>query len=77
MEKNAFALMFVCPIRNEVFESSDFKILENNGVATDEFGNKMLDMKIELNAPCPFCGQKHTFHAKDLSCPFESSGTLR
>ena len=73
MEKNAFELVFVCPNKNEVFESADFKILENNGVATDEAGNKILDMKIELKAPCPFCGRKHIFHAKDLACPFGNS----
>ncbi|MGD8520649.1 MAG: hypothetical protein PVF56_05850 [Desulfobacterales bacterium] len=61
---------FVCPIQNKVFESSDFKIQENRGVITDEAGNKMLDAKVALENPCPFCGNKHVYHASELSCPF-------
>ena len=61
---------FVCPNLHKVFESSDFSILENRGVQTDEAGNKMLDAKVALNEPCPFCGQKHVYHASELTCPF-------
>ncbi len=62
--------IFVCPLKNETFESSDFKILDNRGVATDKAGNKYLDAKVALDEPCPFCGQKHVYHASELSCPF-------
>jgi Zn finger protein HypA/HybF involved in hydrogenase expression len=62
--------IFVCPNQNKVFESADFNIRENRGVITDEAGNKTLDAKVALNEPCPFCGQKHIYHAGELSCPF-------
>jgi hypothetical protein len=62
--------IFVCPNKNKVFESSDFKILDNRGIVTDAAGNKTLDAKVALNEPCPFCGQKHFYHASELSCPF-------
>jgi hypothetical protein len=62
--------VFVCPNKNEVFESSDFQIFENRGVSTDDAGNKTLDAKIAINEPCPCCGQKHVYHANELSCPF-------
>ena len=62
--------IFVCPEKNEVFESSDFNIVDNWGVVADEAGNKTLDAKVALNAPCPLCGQKHVYHASELSCPF-------
>jgi len=62
--------IFVCLNKNEVFESSDFQILDNRGVATDDAGNKILDAKVALNEPCPFCGKKHVYHASELSCPF-------
>jgi hypothetical protein len=62
--------IFVCPKENEVFESSDFKILDNKGIITDEAGNKSLDAKVALDEPCPFCGQKHVYYASELSCPF-------
>jgi len=62
--------IFACPNKNEVFESADFKILDNRGVATDNTGNKTLDAKVVLDEPCPFCGQKHVYQANELSCPF-------
>lgn len=63
--------IFVCPRHNKVFESEDFRILENKGVVTDEAGYRSLDAKVALNQPCPFCGEKHVFHASELSCPFD------
>ena len=61
------------------FESADFKVTENKGVISDSSGNKTLDAKVELNDPCPFCGEKHVYRASELPCPFEvsrgSSGT--
>ena len=62
--------VFVCPNENQVFESSDFQIVDNRGVTTDHAGNKILDAKVALNNPCPFCGQKHVYRASELSCPF-------
>jgi hypothetical protein len=62
--------IFVCPNRNEVFESADFRIIENRGVVTDAAGNRTLDAKVTLNAPCPLCGEKHVYDAGELPCPF-------
>jgi hypothetical protein len=62
--------IFVCPIQNEVFKSSCFRILKNRGVIVDKAGNKTLDAKVALENPCPFCGVKHEYQARDLSCPF-------
>ena len=61
--------IFVCPTKNEVLESSDFQILDNQRVTTDGFGNETLDAKVALNEPCPFCGKKHVYHASEMSCP--------
>ncbi len=63
-------LIFVCPDQNQVFESSDYEIVENKGVITDAAGSKVLDAKVALNARCPYCGQKHIYHVSELSCPF-------
>lgn len=62
--------IFVCPLQNRVFESSDFHIIENKGVIVDDSGNKILDAKVALSRPCPFCGQLHAYNASELSCPF-------
>jgi len=62
--------MFVCPIHNRVFESAAFTIFDNRGVVVDETGNRTLDAKVALSTPCPFCGEKHVYHAGELSCPF-------
>ena len=63
-------ICFVCPTHNKVFESADFTIIENRGVITDEAGNKTLDAKVTPDHPCPYCGEKHVYHASELSCPF-------
>ncbi len=63
------------------FASADFNVTENRGVMKDSSGNKTLDAKVELSDPCPFCGERHVYHASELSCPFEitsrSSGTKK
>jgi len=63
--------IFVCPKQNMAFESADFTVTVNKGVIADASGNKTLDAKVELNAPCPLCGEKHVYHASELACPFE------
>ena len=63
-------LIFVCPNQNKMFESTDYKIIENKGVIIDAAGSKALDAKVALNKSCPYCGQKHIYHVSELSCPF-------
>ncbi|MDX9787026.1 MAG: hypothetical protein RBT11_09630 [Desulfobacterales bacterium] len=62
--------IFFCPTHNKVFESADFTVLENQGVITDAAGNKTLNAKVALTVPCPFCGEKHIYHASEFLCPF-------
>ena len=73
MSTKKLQFVFVCPIQNRVFESEDFRILKNRGVLLDEAGNKVLDAKVRLNDPCPFCGRRHVYHARELLCPFGTS----
>lgn len=63
--------IFICPNKNKVFDSSDFEIVDNRGITTDNAGNKYLDAKVALTKPCPVCGQKHVYLASELSCPFK------
>lgn len=42
------SFIFVCPDKNKVFESSDFKVIQNRGVITDAARNKALDAKVAL-----------------------------
>jgi predicted RNA-binding Zn-ribbon protein involved in translation (DUF1610 family) len=70
MSAKQMKLIFVCPDQNKGFESADYKIIENRSVIIDGAGNKTLDAKVALNALCPYCGQKHIYHASELSCPF-------
>jgi hypothetical protein len=64
--------VFVCPEKKKVFESAAFEVICNNGIALDKMGNRFLDAKVALSGPCPFCGEKHVYHARELSCPFGS-----
>jgi hypothetical protein len=63
-------LIFVCPEHNKIFESAQYRVLENKGVVCDAAGNRALDAKVALDTPCPFCSKKHVYHASELSCPF-------
>jgi hypothetical protein len=65
--------VFICPEKQKVFESAAFEVICNKGIALDQMGNRFLDAKVAINAPCPFCGEKHVYHARELSCPFGSS----
>lgn len=66
----AMEFIFVCPNRNKTFETAEFSIVENRGVVIDAAGNKVLDARVALDDPCPFCGEKHVYAAGELSCPF-------
>jgi len=65
--------IFVCPIHNRVFESTDFRIIENRGVVAGPDGGKVLEAKVALDRPCPLCGEIHVYRAADLACPFGST----
>ena len=63
-------LVFVCPATGARFFSERYEIAENKGVQTAPDGSKILDAKVALTEACPFCGQKHVYHASELACPF-------
>ena len=63
-------IVFTCREHNQVFESDRFRIEDNRGVVTDENGNRVLDAKVVLTEPCPFCGRRHVYRAAELACPF-------
>jgi len=65
--------LFICPVRQEAFDSSDFQIVDNRGIAVDPDGNRYLNARIRLTAPCPFCGVHHEYHASELACPFSAN----
>jgi len=63
-------LVFVCPGTKKSFYCEKYQIVESRGVRADAQGGKTLDAKVALTEACPFCGQKHTYHASELACPF-------
>ncbi|MFO7760406.1 MAG: hypothetical protein ACQES8_05905 [Thermodesulfobacteriota bacterium] len=62
-------LIFLCPDKNQVFESAAYRLIENHGIVENRSGEKYLDAKVELMESCPYCGQTHIFHANELMCP--------
>lgn len=71
------AFIFICPEACRVFESDDFRVIENRGVAVDADGNKRLDARVRLNSPCPHCGGIHEYLADELVCPFSGGSPAR
>ena len=64
--------IFNCPETGKIFETSAFTVLENRGVVIDADGSRRLDARVALDDPCPFCGQRHTYRADEMICPFEA-----
>ena len=64
--------IFVCPQTQKTFTTAAFDIIENRGVISDADGNKILDAKVRLTGPCPYCGNRHIFEANTLLCPFST-----
>ena len=62
--------IFICPNYQKRFESNAFNLVQNKGVKVDENGQKYLDARVNLAGPCPYCGEMHSFAARDLACPF-------
>ncbi|RJP77344.1 MAG: hypothetical protein C4522_15625 [Desulfobacteraceae bacterium] len=62
-------LIFTCPETSQVFYTGNFEVIDNHGIKTDTAGNKILEAKVALVDPCPFCGRMHVYHANELACP--------
>lgn len=67
---------FICPRTNDPFSTERFEIIDNHGVRTDKAGNKTLDARVKLSDPCPFCGDRHVYHASELACPFNGTDNI-
>ena len=63
-------LVFVCPAKNEAFETDDFEVIEDKGIKTGGSGEKIWDAKVGLSSACPLCGKRHVFCVSELPCPF-------
>ena len=65
--------IFVCPSKNDTFETDAFSIIENRGIRTDQQGEKHLDAMVRVDIACPFCGEHHIYRADELVCPFKDN----
>ncbi len=68
-------LVFVCPQTGQSFNSKNYAILDNQGVAFDENGRKTLNARVQMTEPCPFCGRIHVYQADELACPLNGKST--
>lgn len=62
-------LYFTCPTVNASFASDNYALLQGYCVVDKGTGDKELQGKVNLNAACPLCGQKHQYNVKDVLCP--------
>jgi len=72
MDRGAMNFVFSCPETGKAFETDDFSLTENRGVATTDDGRKVLEAVVALSTPCPFCGRRHRYRAEELACPFSA-----
>ena len=54
-----------CPEHNQVFESADFRIVDNRGVVAGPDGSKVLEAKVALDRPSPWYGIPTTFIGRE------------
>lgn len=69
-EKDPAGLVFVCTENGAAFRSADFRLVENRGIKVSKDGSRILDAKVLLEDPCPFCGRRHVYHVSEIPCPF-------
>ncbi|MBN2040462.1 MAG: hypothetical protein JW864_10490 [Spirochaetes bacterium] len=62
---------FTCSKTGKIFRTSNFDIINNKGVLQDPSGQNFLDAEIVPADPCPYCGEKHIYHANEMSCPLK------
>ncbi len=61
-------LYFNCPVKNEIFSSTDFSLEKDYAVMANTEGGRELQGNVCLNSPCPLCGEKHIYEVKDVMC---------
>lgn len=71
MEKvgHSMQLYFTCPEKKEIFSSSHYSLLEGYKVVEGE--ERMLHGMVQLDSPCPLCGQKHQYKVEEVMCSYE------
>ncbi|MGC9312853.1 MAG: hypothetical protein ACP5IA_09165 [Sediminispirochaetaceae bacterium] len=69
-EADPAGLVFVCTENGAAFHSADFRLVENRGIKVSKDGSRILDAKVLLEDPCPFCGRRHVYHVSEIPCPF-------
>jgi len=72
--KSPMELTFTCPEKGGIFNCSEFRLVNNREIVTDEAGNRTVDAEVELEAPCPFCGKLHKYNINEIACPFPGIG---
>jgi hypothetical protein len=68
----AMNFIFNCPETGRIFETAEFTVIENQGVVIEADGSRRLEARVALDTPCPYCGQRHTYRADEMICPFEA-----
>jgi hypothetical protein len=61
-------LYFTCPVKNEHFSTTDYKLEKGHTVMTNPEGGRELRGSVSLTSPCPLCGGKHRYEVKDVMC---------
>jgi len=62
-------LVFQCPRTGENFSTEEYSLVDNEGVVSNQRGEKVLKAKVAVTSPCPHCRQFHIYRAEDLACP--------
>lgn len=62
-------LCFKCPVIDQLFSTSEYAMVESQGIHPDGQGEKGLIGKVGLTGSCPFCGGQHIYRVDEVICP--------
>ncbi len=64
-------LYFTCPKENELFASEHYSLVDGFSVVDGE--ERKLDGMVQLDVPCPHCGELHLFKVEEVMCSYGKS----
>lgn len=66
--ETSMKLYFTCPVKNELFDSQHYSLVD--GYSVVEGDERKLTGMVQLEEPCPCCGQMHLFNVDEVMCSY-------
>lgn len=61
-------LFFTCPVKQQLFSSEHYALVD--GFSVVEGKERKLEGMVQLEEPCPHCGERHLFKVDEVMCSY-------